>query len=155
MWELDFTEDWTQKNWCFRTVVLEKILESPLDCKESKLVNPKGNQPWIFIERTDAKAEAPILGSPGVKSQLFGKDPDAGKDWRQEEKGVTEDEMVDGVTDSMDMGLSKLREIVKDRGVWCAAVHGIAKSHTRLSDQNNNSNLFQLGWVFVAARAFL
>ena len=94
MWELDFTEDWVQKNWCFRTVVLEKIVESPLDCKKSKLVNPKGNQPWIFIERTDAEAEAPILGSPGVKSQLFGKDPDAGKDWRQEEKGATEDEMV-------------------------------------------------------------
>ena len=94
MWELDFTEDWTQKNWCFRTVVLEKILESPLDCKESKLVNPKGNQPWIVIERTDAKAEAPKFWPSDTKSQLFGKDLGVGKDWRQEEKGVTEDDMV-------------------------------------------------------------
>ena len=86
-------EGWAPKNW-FQTVMLEKTLESPLDSKEIKSVNPKGNQPWIFTGRTDAEAEAPILWSPDAKSWLTGKDPDAGKDWRQEEKGATEDEMV-------------------------------------------------------------
>ena len=94
MWELDYKESWVPKNWWFWTVVLEKTLESPLDCKEIKPVNPKGNQPWIFIGRTNAEAEVPILWLPDVKSQLTGKDPDAGKDWRQEEKGTTENEMV-------------------------------------------------------------
>ena len=94
MWELDHKESWAPKNWCFWTVVLEKTLESPLDCKEIQLVHPKGNQSWIFIGRTDAKAEAPILWPPDVKSWLIWKDPDAGKDWRQEKKGMTEDEMV-------------------------------------------------------------
>ena len=95
MWELDHNkEGWVPKNWCFQTVVLEKTLESPLDCKKIKPVNSKGNQPWIFIERTDAEAEAPIRWPPDAKSQFIGKDPDAGKDWRQEEKGTTEGEMV-------------------------------------------------------------
>ena len=85
MWELDHKEDWALKNWCFQTVVLEKMLESSLDCKEIKPVNPTGNQPWIFIGRTDA--EAPIVWLPGVKSQLNGKGPDAGKDWRQKGEG--------------------------------------------------------------------
>ena len=92
MWELGHKEGWVPKNWCFPPGVLEKTLEHPLDCKEIKPVNPKRNQPWIFIGRTDA--EAPILWPPDAKSQLIGKDPDAGKDWRQEEKGMTEDEMV-------------------------------------------------------------
>ena len=94
MWELDYIEGWVLKNWYFWTVVLEKTLESPLDCKEIKPVNPKGNQSWIFIGRTDAEAEASILWPPDVKSQLIGKDPDAGKDRRQKNKGVAEDEMV-------------------------------------------------------------
>ena len=94
MWELDHKESWASKNWCFWTVVLEKTLESPLDFKEIKLVNPKGNQSWIFIGRTDAQTEAPILWPPYAKGWLIGKDPDAGKDWGQEEKGTTEDEMV-------------------------------------------------------------
>ena len=93
MWELDYKEGWALKNWCFQTVVLEKTLESPLDCK-IKPVNPKGNQYWLIIERTDAKAEAPILWPPHAKSRLIGKDPDAGKDWGQEEKGATEGEMI-------------------------------------------------------------
>ena len=93
MWELDHKESWAPKNWCFWTVMLEKTLVSPLDSKEIKLVNPKGIQPWIFIGRTNAETEAPILWPPDAKSQLTGKDPDAGKDWRQE-KGRTEDEMV-------------------------------------------------------------
>ena len=94
MWELDHKGSWAPKNWCFQIVVLEKTLERPLDSKEIKPVNPKGNQPWIFIGRTDAEAETLILGPPDAKNWLFGKDPDAGKDWRQEEKGTTEDEMV-------------------------------------------------------------
>ena len=94
MWKLDYKESWGQKNWCFWTVVLEKTLESPLDCKEIQLVHPKGNQSWIFIEKTDAEAETPILWPPNVKSWLLGKDPDDGKDWRQEEKGTTKDKMV-------------------------------------------------------------
>ena len=92
MCELDYKESWVSKNWCFWTVVLKKSLESSLDCKEIQPVHPKGNQLWIFIGRTDA--EAPILWPPDAKSQLIGKDPDAGKDWRREEKGMTEDEMV-------------------------------------------------------------
>ena len=94
MWELHHKESWAPKNWCFWTVVLEKTLESPLDGKEIPPVNSKGNQPWIFIGRTNAEAEAPKLWPPDVKGWLIGKDPDAGKDWRQEEKGTTEDEMV-------------------------------------------------------------
>ena len=94
MLELDQEEGWAPKNWCFQTVVLEKTLESPLDCKEIQSVNPKGNQSWIFIGRTDAEAEVPIVWPPDVKSPLIGKDPDAEKDWREKEKGVVGDEMV-------------------------------------------------------------
>ena len=94
MWELHHKEGWMLKNWCFWTVVLEKTLESPLDSKEIKPVHPKGNQSWIFFGRTDAEAKAPILLPPDVKSSLIRKDPDIWKDWRQEEKGMTEDEMV-------------------------------------------------------------
>ena len=94
MWELDCEESWAPKNWCFWTVVLEKTLESPLDCKEIQPVHPKGNQSWIFIGRTDAEAETSKLWPPDAKNWLIGKDPDSGKDWRQKEKGTTEDEMV-------------------------------------------------------------
>ena len=94
MWELDYKESWVPKNWCFWTVMLQRTLESPLDSKKIKPVNPKGNQSWIFIGRTDAKAETPILWPPDAKNWPIGKDPDAGKDWRQEEKGMTEGEMV-------------------------------------------------------------
>ena len=94
MWELNHKESWALKNWCFWTAVLEKTLESPLDCKEIQPVYPKGNQSWIFSGRTDAEAETPILWPLDVNNWLTGKDPDAGKDWRQEEKGMTEDEMV-------------------------------------------------------------
>ena len=95
MWELDYEESWAPKNWSFWTVMLEKTLESPLDCKEIKPANPKENQSWICIGRTDAEAETPILWPLDVKKWLVWKDPDAGKDWGQEEKGMTEDEMVE------------------------------------------------------------
>ena len=94
MWELDCKERWSLKNWCFWTVVLEKTLESLLDCKEIQPIHPKGNQSWIFIGRTDVEAETPTLWPPDAKNWLIWKDPDAGKDWRREEKGTTEDEMV-------------------------------------------------------------
>ena len=122
---------------CLQTVVLEKTLESPLDRKEMKPVNPKGNQPRMFIGRSDAEAEAPILWPPDVKSWPIWKDPDGRKDWWQEEKGKTEDEMVwwfDNIIDAMDVNLSKPQEMVKDRKSWCAAVHGVTKSWTGLRD---------------------
>ena len=122
--ELDNKESWAPKIWCFWTVVLQKTLESPLDCKEIKPVNPKGNQSWIFIGRTDAEAEALILWPPYVKSWLIGKDPDAGKDWRQE-KGTTEDEMVGWHHWLNGLSLSKLWELVMDREVWHSAIHGV------------------------------
>ena len=117
---------WALKKWCFQTVVLEKTPESPLDSKEIQPVHPKGNQPWIVIERTGP--EAPILWPPDVKSRLIGKDSDAGKDWRKEEWQRTR--WLDDITDSMDMGLSKLQDTVKDKEGWRVAVNGVAKSWT-------------------------
>ena len=133
MWDLDHKEAWLWKNWCFHTVVLEKTLESPLDSKEIKLVNPKGNQSWLFIGRTDAKAEVPILWPPDAKNKLIRKDSDAGKDWVQE-KGAEWIRWLDRITDSMDMSLNKLREIVKDREAWHATVHRVGKCWARLSN---------------------
>ena len=130
-------EDWTvrkywapRKDWCFQIVVLEKILEGSLDCKEIKPINPKRKQSWIFIGRTDAEAETPVLWPPDAKSQLIGKDPDAGKDWRGQQRV----RWLDRITNSMGMSLSKLQEMVEDRGAWCATVHGVTKNQTGLSD---------------------
>ena len=109
MWELDYKESWALKDWCFWTVVLEKTLESPLDCEEIQSVYPKGNQSWIFIGRTDAEAETPIFWPPDGKNQLNGKHPDAGKNWKREEKGWRRMRCLDSITDSMHMNLSKLR----------------------------------------------
>ena len=136
--ELDHKEGWVPKNWHFQTMVLEKILESPLERKEIKPVNPKGNLFWIFIGRTDAEAEAPILWSPNVKRWLIGKGPGAGKDWGQEEKWQRR-RRLDGIIDSMDMSLSKLREIVMDREAWPATVYGVKKIWTQLSDWTRRS----------------
>ena len=142
------------KNWCFWTVVLEKTLESPSDCKEIQPVHPKGNQSWIFSGRTDAKAETPILWPPDVKNKLIGKDLDAGKDWRQEEKGMTRMRWLDGITDVMDMSLSGFRESVMDREAWHAAVHGIPESWTWLSDWTELKNQMTLlqPWVWKYGR---
>ena len=134
MWELDCKVGWVPKKWCFRIVVLEKTLESPLDCKEIKPVNPKGNQPWIFIGRTIAEAEAPILWPPDAKSQCIGKDADAGKDWRQRRRGQQRMRWLDSITNSMDMNLNRLQEMVKDRAAWHAAIHGVTRSWTQLSN---------------------
>ena len=130
--KLDHKESWALKNWCFWTVVLEKTRDSPLECKKIQRVHPKGNESWIFIERTDAEAKTPILWPPEAKNWLIRKDPDAGKDWRWEEKGTIEDEMVgwhhwlDGYEFEQALGVGD------DREAWCAAVHGVAKSRTRL-----------------------
>ena len=139
MWELDHKESWVLKNWRF-WAVLEKTLESTLDCKEIQPVHPKGDQSWIFTGRTDAEAEAPILWLPDVKNWLTGKDPDAGKD-RGKEKGMTEDEMVEWFHWLNGHELSNLRELVMDREAWHAAVHGVAKNPMWLSDWTELKNV--------------
>ena len=134
MWELDYKASWVLKNWCFWTVVLEKTLEHPLDCKAIKLGNPKGNQSWMFIGRTDTEAEAPIIWPPDAKNWFIGTDSDTAEDWRQEEKGTTEDEIVgwhhrlDGHEFEQAPGVGDGQE------AWHASVHGVAKRRTWLNN---------------------
>ena len=132
MWEMDHKEGWVLKNWCFWAVVWEKTLESLLDCKDIKPVNPKGDQSWVFIRRTDAEVETPVLWLPDVKSWLIRKDPNAGKDWGQE-KGTTKDEMVEWHHRLNGHEFKQILGDREDREAWRAATHGVTKSRTRLS----------------------
>ena len=146
MWELEHKEGWLPKNWCFWTMVPEKTLESPLEYKKTKPLNPKGNPSWIFIGRTDVEVEAAILWPPDEKSWLTKEDPDSVKNWRQEEKRWQRIWWLDCITNSMDMRWRNLWEMVKNREASRVAVYGVTKSQTWLSDWTTTILISELLW---------
>ena len=154
MWELHYKESWVPNNWCFWTVVLEKTLESPLDCKEIHPVHPEGGKSWVFIRRTDVEFENPVLWLPDVKNWILWKDPDAGNDWGQEEKGTKEDETVGWHHWLNGQGFGLIRELLMDREAWRGAIHGVVKCRTQQSDwielnwrYGSNLTVCQSDWI--------
>ena len=149
MWEWDYKESWAPKNWCFWTVVLEKTLESPFDCEEFQPVHPKGDQSWVFIGRTEVEAELQYFGHLMWRADSFEKILMLGGIGGRKRRGRQRMRWLDGITDSMDMGLGGLQESVMDREAWHAVVHGVTKSQTRLSDWTENWNRYIYIYLYL------